>query len=460
MRLADPVRSRAVLIGTANYQSPQMPGLPAVRNNVASLQRVLTDPRLGALHPSSCRTIVDPHDFRELYRFTRAAAMEAQDTLLVYYAGHGLIGPRRHELYLSLTDTDPDDLRITALDFEMLREIIRSSPAVNRVLILDCCYSGRAAVPAMAGEEGAVLGQIDISGTYTLTSSPANRPSTAPWDETYTTFTGALLTLLTEGLPQGPELLSLGHIYRALRHSLITAGHPTPSQLGTDTTDSLALTRNAAHGAPPSPAQARTALAAPEAGETTEATTPSSAAKRHAVEDGLDVKGNRLVHIAGPVTTVAAQLAIAGLLSSWLGETSSSQALVVIWWAWLICAIWALATIVIRLTKPFSLRVDRQGIATRQRKRRMEIDWNEISYVTLQPRGAFRTKAICVYPYFGNGHSPAAHMAAELPTTRRYPPWREPRTNVLVIAHTWQFTVPPAKVVAALEHFGGSRWRA
>ena len=39
-------------------------------------------------------------------RRLRQAARQAEDLLLVYYAGHGLTAGRRHELYLALRDTD------------------------------------------------------------------------------------------------------------------------------------------------------------------------------------------------------------------------------------------------------------------------------------------------------------------------------------------------------------------
>ncbi|MEV0830026.1 hypothetical protein [Nonomuraea rubra] len=72
-------------------------------------------------------------DLRALYRHPRAAAADAEDTFLIYYAGHGLTGPRRHELYLTLTDTEPDELRVTALEFELISELFAECPAANRV---------------------------------------------------------------------------------------------------------------------------------------------------------------------------------------------------------------------------------------------------------------------------------------------------------------------------------------
>jgi uncharacterized caspase-like protein len=99
---------------------------------------------------------------------------------VVYFAGHGLTGPRRHELYLSLADTDPDELRVSALPFEWLREIFLDSPATNRVLILDCCYSGCAVTGFMTSSTEVILCQTEIDGTYTIASTAADTLALAP----------------------------------------------------------------------------------------------------------------------------------------------------------------------------------------------------------------------------------------------------------------------------------------
>jgi Caspase domain len=247
VRLPDPHNSYAVLIGTSTYRSTELADLPAVANNLDGLTEVLTDPALGVLPAERCVVLADPTDVRTLYRTLRRYAALAQDTLIVYFAGHGRTDPR-NELYLGLTDTDTDELRVSAVPFDLIREVFGDSPATKRVLILDCCFSGRA-IPDMSGPDEAILGQVDIEGTYTLTATPANAVALAPAGATYTAFTGELLTLLRTGLPDGPELLTFTTIYRQLLRTMITRGLPRPQQRGTGTVDQLALTRNPAHRA-------------------------------------------------------------------------------------------------------------------------------------------------------------------------------------------------------------------
>jgi len=247
VRLPDPRCSYALLIGTSTYRSGELADLLTVRNNLDGLFQVLTDPGLGGLPADRCIVLVDPTDVRMVYRTLRQYATLATDTLLVYFAGHGHTD-LRNELYLSLTDTNPDELRITALPFDLIREVLSDSPATNRVLILDCCFSGRA-IPDLSSHDEAILGQVGIEGTYTLTATPATAVALAPTGATYTAFTGELLTLLRTGIPDGPELLTFATIYRRLLHALTTRGLPRPGQRGTGTVDQLALTRNSARSA-------------------------------------------------------------------------------------------------------------------------------------------------------------------------------------------------------------------
>lgn len=247
MRLPDPQRSYAVLIGTGTYRSDRLPDLPAVGNNLQDFSDVLTDPALGGLPAERCVVVPDPSDPRTLFRILRRYAAAAEDTFLVYFVGHGQTG-FRNELYLGLAETVPDELKVSALAFDLLRDVLADCPATNRVVILDCCFSGRA-IQDMAGEEETILGQVGIEGTYVLTSTPVNAVALAPAGAAHTAFTGELLRLLRTGVPSGPEFLTYGEIYRRLLHTATTRGLPVPRQRGTGTADLLALSRNPAASA-------------------------------------------------------------------------------------------------------------------------------------------------------------------------------------------------------------------
>ena len=254
-RLADPARSRIVLIGTPAHRhaDDRLPDVPAVANNITDLAAVFTDPDLGGFDTGHCVTAPAGIGLDELGEVLHDAAAHAPDLLLIYYAGHGLLD-RRGLLHLALAGTHPDRLGFTALPYETLRAVCLDSDAASKVVILDSCFSGRAIGQTLAGDNQQVLEQLEAAGTYTLTSAPANRTALILPGERHTAFTGRLLHLLRDGDPQSGPVLSIGEIYRQLRSRLHAEGLPTPQQRGTATADLLGLVRNR-RPASPAPAE-------------------------------------------------------------------------------------------------------------------------------------------------------------------------------------------------------------
>ncbi|MFE4696355.1 caspase domain-containing protein [Streptomyces sp. NPDC056738] len=241
LRLPDPRGSRAVLIGTSRYDS-DLPDLLAVRNNLEVLQELLTSDAFGGFPSRRCTVVQDAPDPRSVCATIREAAMTATDTLLVYFSGHGVLNDNLI-LHLALTGTDESDLRWTAIPFDAIREILEESPCPNKILILDCCNSGRVLDTLMGRTEP--TDALTIRGTYILTSS-ANAPSYAPVGERYTAFTGEFIRLLRDGLPGSPELLTLSTLYDPLTKSLRSRGYPEPRQQSSDGHARLGVVRNRA----------------------------------------------------------------------------------------------------------------------------------------------------------------------------------------------------------------------
>ncbi|WP_107079511.1 caspase family protein [Micromonospora sp. MH33] len=124
------------------------------------------------------------------------AVNAADDTVIVYYAGHGLL-TSHGVLHLAVADTDPEHVTYTAVPVEWLRMALAESPAKNRILILDCCFSGHATT-AMSSVSSAVTAAIEINGTYTLASAPAYSTSVAPAGNRFT----ALHSRTAQGSPR------------------------------------------------------------------------------------------------------------------------------------------------------------------------------------------------------------------------------------------------------------------
>ncbi|GIE84425.1 caspase, EACC1-associated type [Actinoplanes regularis] len=232
MRLPDPRRSNVVIIGTSRYRAADLPDLPGVWNNVNQLKTLFTDPRHGIVPDTRCRTILDPIGMVEVYRVLQEQAKAATDTLLFYFAGHGEIDDRSG-LCLSMTDTDRDALAVSALRFESVRELLNKSPAQHRIVILDCCFSGRALHTAAADD-----------GIYVLTATSETVKAEAPVGQTYTAFSGELIRLLRDGVDGGPEMLTIDTVYRRLRDVLSAKDFPKPANLATGSAADIVIGRN------------------------------------------------------------------------------------------------------------------------------------------------------------------------------------------------------------------------
>jgi len=237
MQLPDGANSRAVLIGTATYE--HFPDVPAIRNNLRDLQSSLV--RHTGLPLEHCRTVLDPRDQVVVGGEVEEATRAATDLLLIYYSGHGLVASDGL-LHLAHTRTSQALAHWSGIPFKHLHHAIQVSRAKKKVLILDCCFSGRAAV--LAGEESNILGQVTANGTFTLTSSPANEPSLSFDGHGYTAFTGALLRLLDNGSPRAGEMLTLRDLHVELLHHAQANHLPEPKRLGTDTADLVPLAQN------------------------------------------------------------------------------------------------------------------------------------------------------------------------------------------------------------------------
>ncbi|GGS73259.1 MULTISPECIES: caspase family protein [Streptomyces] len=239
--LPDPTCSRAVLVGTASYR--HLPQLPAVEANVVDLAAELCDPAVWGLPVRNCTVVTDPLSPQTVLDPVYRAGEEATDTLLVYFAGHGMRDADSADLYLALGDSR-EHLGYTAVAYQHLRTALRSARARRKIVVLDCCFSGRAARALTGGD--VLAAQAAVDGAYVLTASPADRIALAPEGERNTAFTAELLRILREGVPEGPELIDLDTLYRVLEERLRAKNRPLPQRSQENGVGRLPLARNKA----------------------------------------------------------------------------------------------------------------------------------------------------------------------------------------------------------------------
>jgi WD40 repeat protein len=236
--------SRVLLVGTGRHGAQSdLPDLPSVASTVAAMCDVLTE-RCGVRPESIGAPLLDPAAPAEIGQAVVSYARAATDVLLVYYCGHGLIGPDA-QLYLATSQTvrTGPSLGFTALPYQQLQQALADCPAQNIVVILDCCFAGRAGSPA-PGALAALAAPGAAAGGYLLAAAAYGESALAPPGEAHTAFSGAAISLLSDGIPDGPRLLTLGGIYRALDRTLSAQGRPRPYSRSSGSAGDLVLAAN------------------------------------------------------------------------------------------------------------------------------------------------------------------------------------------------------------------------
>ena len=239
-------RSRAILIATSVSADPVIPAMPAAVGSLAAMREVLTDPALCGWPATSVTSVRDASDPRTLMRTLRKLAGEAEETLLLYFAGPGIL-LKHDELGLGLADTQLHDVEDSGLPYGLVRRAVLRSRARLRIVILDCSYSGR----VISGPAAIRVAELtSISETYVLTASDREAD---PGDATASAFTAELVASMRAGIPGGPPTLTLDDLYPHLAGRLRQAGRPAPNRESSGLAGQLPVTWNACLGSPPSP---------------------------------------------------------------------------------------------------------------------------------------------------------------------------------------------------------------
>ncbi|MFF8945846.1 caspase domain-containing protein [Streptomyces sp. NPDC014864] len=258
VHLSDPSTSYAVLIEVHQFAREPNAGSsrtryledrPSVETGCRRLAELLIDPTVWGLSPQNCVVVTQPSRDDMLEAVHKAAA-KAQDTLVVYYAGHGVVYPHSEDLHLAVPNTTKDK-QFSAVCYADLRSILVAATHVKRkVVILDCCFSGLALLRSLSSDAD-VTGMADIEGTVVLTASHATKLALAPKGEPYPAFTGELINVLEQGAPGGGELLTMTDVFENIDAAMRRKGRPRPQQLHRGRGNRISIVRNRAPRAAP-----------------------------------------------------------------------------------------------------------------------------------------------------------------------------------------------------------------
>ncbi|MEM7793055.1 MAG: SUMF1/EgtB/PvdO family nonheme iron enzyme [Cyanobacteria bacterium P01_C01_bin.118] len=132
----------ALLIGISEYPDG-LTNLPAAVEDVAAVERVLTDETLGGFDHVQALTNLPADQMTEEIELW-FGDRKPDDLALLFFSGHGLKNERR-ELYFAANNTKKRREKLitsTAVAARRIHDFIRYSRCKNQIVILDCCFSG------------------------------------------------------------------------------------------------------------------------------------------------------------------------------------------------------------------------------------------------------------------------------------------------------------------------------
>lgn len=208
--------SRVVLVGTGLHaKTAGLASLPSVRQTVNALEDRLV--RHCSLPREHLTVVHDPTGPDELFATIEAAAVEARDTFVLFYAGHGVKDNDGTTLFLATgatMDLQRKYPESQALSYNRITSMLRRRCSARAILvILDCCFSGLAALPSPYN-------------SLLFASADPDAIAYAPSNTEHTAFTGTLIKLLEQGENEGAVGLSTARLAWLLDSECRSAGRP------------------------------------------------------------------------------------------------------------------------------------------------------------------------------------------------------------------------------------------
>jgi uncharacterized caspase-like protein len=136
-----------LLVGVNQYQDQNLTSLRYPALDCQGLGEALSSATQG--FPN--KEVIVHHDFaaqaptlqmirRSLLKIVSES--QPQDTILLYFSGHGMLEPKTQQSVLCLADTRKDNLLGTGLGMQNLLQMLAGSSANQQLLCLDTCHSG------------------------------------------------------------------------------------------------------------------------------------------------------------------------------------------------------------------------------------------------------------------------------------------------------------------------------
>jgi tetratricopeptide (TPR) repeat protein len=141
---ANKVIKKALVIGVSDYEDKRLEPLPFCKNDAEEMYRLLTSPKLGFEIPDSNKMICKVQDRemkKSIVKFFKDRSVNAQDTLLLYFAGHGVTDDYG-DVFIASSETDSKEPFNGGFPFRELTKFMNRSYSTRIITTLDCCHSG------------------------------------------------------------------------------------------------------------------------------------------------------------------------------------------------------------------------------------------------------------------------------------------------------------------------------
>lgn len=146
-----------LLVGVNHYQAEALPSLQYPAPDCQGLAQALTE----ATQAFPSKELCIYHDFagqpptlmavrKRLQEI--AAAAQSQDTVLIYFSGHGVFDAQTQQVVLCLSDTQKDQLATSGLPLQELLQVLSESLARQQLIWLDACHSGGLSLRGTSGK--------------------------------------------------------------------------------------------------------------------------------------------------------------------------------------------------------------------------------------------------------------------------------------------------------------------
>jgi len=178
----------AVIIGIGDYQDDRIPDLRFTENDAQGLYNVLTDPAYGGIPQEHIKLLLHKDatvsNIKSAIGTWLRAQADEQDTVLIYYAGHG--APEGNETYWVTYEANIDDLYATALSNNDVSDMLTRIQSKRMITFLDACYSA-ATVKRTKGTRGmpTEIPWEKFQGTGRITITASNGKQESLEDEEY-----------------------------------------------------------------------------------------------------------------------------------------------------------------------------------------------------------------------------------------------------------------------------------